>query len=164
MENKTVISFSDVFLENNGLIYKYIFLRTGYQKEIAEDLSQEVFFKALKNFEKYNNDKASIKTWLFRIARNVVIDFYRTRKENHIDIEKVEDLIIQEELNKDLTYFILRKIKLLKELEQEVVIYKFIYELSDKEISAIINKHNSATRVLIFRTINKLKELVNKND
>ncbi len=157
------LNFLDVFNKHNALIYKYIYLRTGFVKETAEDLTQEVFYKALKKFKDFDNKKASIKTWLFRIAHNQIIDFYRINKQRIYNIDQIEEIGIEPE-NKELTEFILMKMELLKEKEKEIIIYKYVYEFSDKEIANIIQKNYIAVRVFIHRTLNKLKKLVNETN
>ena len=161
--NHNDLDFLEVFNENNALIYKFIFLRTGFNKETAEDLTQEVFYKALRKFEEFDTKKASVKTWLFRIARNQVIDFYRKNAHKPYDIEQVEEIGIEDK-NIELTDFIFTKMKELKEQEQEIILYKYIYEFSEKEIAKIIKKNYIATRVLVHRTLNKLKKIVNETN
>ncbi len=157
--------FIKVFDEYYQVIYKYVFLRTGRIKEVAEDLSQEIFIKAAKSFTKFDYKRASIKTWLFIIARNCIIDYYRKPKEINDSItEEIENSIYQNDKTDDkvLLDYLLIKLDLLKDQEKDVVIYKFFEGLSDKEISEIIKKNYEATRVFIYRTVNKLKDLINE--
>jgi len=68
-------------------IFRFIFYKTSH-KETAEDLTSQTFIKALKNVGKFDDTKGTLQSWLFRIARNTVIDYYRTKK-NLVDIDDV---------------------------------------------------------------------------
>lgn len=154
-------SFLEVFDNYNQIIYRYIFIRVGRIKETAEDLTQETFVKAFRKFGDFKNNEATVKTWLFVIARNTVIDFFRKNKIKVSTLENDDQIVGEDSQNNELAEFILNKLDLLKDLEKDLIIYKFVYELDEKEISKIINKNYGATRVLIHRTINKLKKLIN---
>ena len=60
-------------------IYKFIYFKT-HHKETAEDLVSQTFFKALENIKGFDPSKGKFSSWLYRIARNCVIDYYRTKK------------------------------------------------------------------------------------
>jgi RNA polymerase sigma-70 factor (ECF subfamily) len=67
-------------------IYKFIFLKI-FDKEIAEDLTSEVFMKALKKIHTFKQEGTNtFKSWIYTIAYNTIIDYTRKRKEN-ISIE-----------------------------------------------------------------------------
>jgi RNA polymerase sigma factor (sigma-70 family) len=157
------LNFLEAFDDCNKIIYKYIYLRVGRVKEVAEDLTQETFFKAFRKFKDFDKKDASIKTWLFVIARNTVIDFYRKNKINVLNIENVEEPATKES-DDSLLDFVLNKLHFMKDLEKDVIIYKYVYDLPDKEIAKIINKSDASTRVLIHRSLNKLKLLVNERN
>jgi len=157
----TAESFVNVFDDYHQMIYRYIYFRVRQNKEITEDLSQDTFYKALKKFNDFNRKHASVKTWLFIIARNTVIDFYRSKHRNDVSIENDEELT-EEPGQDELKDFVLRKLKLLKAVEKDLIIYKYIYDLPEKEIAEIIGKPYNSTRVLIHRALDKLKQLINE--
>ncbi|MGE7623515.1 RNA polymerase sigma factor [Viridibacillus sp. NPDC096237] len=63
---------------HSDAIYKYLFLLVGH-KETAEDLTQETFFRGFKQYSKFR-EQAGIQTWLRKIARNLVYDYYRRKR------------------------------------------------------------------------------------
>ena len=66
----------------NGIyqpVYHYLVKRTGRNEE-ADELCQEVFLKVFERLDSYRSEVASVKTWVFTIARNTLIDFYRRQK------------------------------------------------------------------------------------
>ena len=151
------------FKQYSEAIYNYVFFRVNRSKEIAEDLTQEVFLKAWQNREKFEEQKSQLKTWLFVIARNTVIDYYRKNKNilpifdkgevaKVSELEAVEDKILAED--------ILQRIAELADEERGILILRYFEDFELKEIAVIINKNYSATKVLVFRSLKKLKNLL----
>jgi RNA polymerase sigma-70 factor (ECF subfamily) len=156
--------FITAFDNYHECIYRFVYYRLNQNKQVAEDLTQEIFLKAWEKRKKFNPAKSSLKTWLYTIARNSVIDIYRKQK-MEIGIEDINsDLVFSEETNENdnLMSFLKIKLKLLKENEQEVIILHYIEGLEIKEVALIIGKNYQATKVAISRALNKLKILVNK--
>jgi len=71
-------------------IYGFIYRRV-FHKETAEDLTSETFMKALERIKSFNPEKGSFGVWIYRIARNTIIDYSRTKKV-HSDIEDMPAL------------------------------------------------------------------------
>ena len=74
----TAESFGHLYEEYISKIFQYVNYRVG-DRTIAEDLTSDIFNKALTNFTKYDSGKAAFSTWIFSIARNTIIDYYRKR-------------------------------------------------------------------------------------
>lgn len=144
-------------------IYRFIFYRVGH-KELAEDLAEEVFLKAFGKLASIKEANA-FEGWLYKIARNLVIDFYR-QKRHTVALEEVENTLeyetnIIDVLNLQEQQKIL--LKILKELtaEQQVVIkLKFLEGLENSEISELLHKSEGTIRVIQHRAIVKLQELI----
>ncbi|MGE7925488.1 RNA polymerase sigma factor [Viridibacillus arvi] len=71
-------SFQQVYLTHNDAIYQYIFYLIQH-RELAEDLTQETFYRAYKQFDTFR-EEADVKTWIKRIARNLVYDHFRRKQ------------------------------------------------------------------------------------
>ena len=148
-------------------IYTFIYYRVSH-KETAEDLAEEVFLKA---YTKLSSVKAakSLEAWLYQIARNLVIDHYRSRKEQ-LGLETVENSLIYEDtildtLNLSHQQAIINK--LMRNLPpdyQQVLRLKFFENLNNEVIAELMGKSEGAVRVIQFRAITKLKELFEKYD
>ena len=144
-------------------IFKFIYYRVGH-KELAEDLSEDVFVKAYTRLASVQKD-ASFEGWLYQIARNTVIDYYRDKKmlvaldevENTLEYESniLNVLELQEEQK-----ILLRHLKELEPTQQVVIKLKFLEDLENAEIAALLNKTEGAIRVIQHRALNKLKELI----
>lgn len=148
-------------------IYRFIYLKTANQAE-TEDLTHETFLNAWQNLPRYQHRGFPFSSWLYQIAKNSVIDFYRTRKKN-IQIESVDESLIgisfqdSEILDGSMTIEKLKKyIALLKQDYQDVLIMRFVDDLTNEEISAALNKSQGAIRLIQHRAIKELKALYEK--
>lgn len=154
--------FTQYYQQYFEQVYKYVFFRTGKNKDLAFDLSSELFLKALEKFDTYDANKAEFKSWIFTIARNHIIDHYRSFKET-VDIEAVSNILaapekLASELNVtlDATY-VVYALEHLSENQQEVLKLKFISDWSNKEIAEFLNKSEGNIRVLVHRALHALK-------
>lgn len=157
------IEFAQVYDLYIGQIYGYLFNRVQ-NRQIAEDLTSEVFLKALKAFDRFDPNRASVKTWLYQIARNHLIDYYRTRKVTE-DIEQVEliseNLEMDSELENTLNLEKLRKLlSELPEESRELITLRIWDELSYKEIAEVTGKNEGALKVAFSRVLKQL-QLIN---
>ncbi len=149
-------------------IFRFVYFKINSREE-AEDLTVQIFSKAWEYLDKYKSNKSSFTSWLYTIARNQVIDYYRTNKreigledwlkETHV-APKMMDSIDNEFLQKEL----LKKIKKLSEDQQQVIILKFFENFSNKEISQIMNKKEGTIRIMQHRALKNLKLIIDENE
>jgi len=142
-------------------IYRYIFYKVSDSD--VEDLTEILFLKAWENIRKYKKrKKTSFKSWLFRIAHNLVVDHYRLNREHASldpwisDTKKEADpaRLAQDSLNNERLKFAISK---LKKGYQQILILKFINDLSNTEISEVLKKSEGSVRILQFRALKALK-------
>ena len=161
------ITWEELYLDYSDAIYNYIFLLVG-NHEVAEDLTHDTYVK-VKHSLKHFRDESSKKTWLFSIARNTTYDFLRRKKIIQFvpflssDIESNQltpvDYLQQQESASDLY----AAIKQLKIPHQEVIILRYIHELSIEETATILNWSISKVKSKTFIAMKKLKaELLRK--
>lgn len=147
-------------------IYAYIYYKT-FNRQVAEDLTSETFFKILRNLDKYTyKENCSFSAWVFKIAQNVVNDYYRSKKD-HLNIENIiytPDLRTPEEelIDKFEKKSLKEAISKLTKDQQEVVILRYGADLKLNEIAKIKNKSDVAIRALFFRAIHSLREMLLK--
>lgn len=147
-------------------IYRFIFFRVGH-KQLAEDLSEDVFLRVFTKLSGISND-SSFEGWVYQIARNLVIDYYRQKKLT-VAIEEVENTLEYETNLIDVVNLGQEQkvlFKLLKELgseQQMVVKLKFFEGLDNVEIAQLLHKNEGAIRVIQHRAIAKLQELNGKS-
>jgi len=154
-------SFAYLYDMYAGKIYNYIFSKT-FNREQAEDLTSETFFKALDKIKSFKmSEKASFQAWLFRIAHNKIVDFYRKKKENvtledYLDI-KVENLDFWENFdNKQKLKEVFEYFNTLKTEQRDILIMRIWDWLSYKEISEISWKSVSNCKKIVSRTLSKV--------
>ena len=161
------MDWEELYLQYSDAVHNYIFLIVG-NEETAEDLTQDTFVKVKHSLERYKGD-ASYKTWLFKIARNSTYDFLRRKRLVQFvpfmssDFEDhqltPEAYLNNKESIKDL-YVAIKKLKL---AYQEVIILRYIHELSIEETAAILNWSVSKVKSKTFIATKKLKaEMLSK--
>lgn len=139
--------------------------------DIAEDLAQDVFVYVLINRKEYDF-KYSMKTYLYTIARSRAINYLKREKkvislEEHMLYRGNEEIINQIEekiLLDDNKKRIHNAIKKLKDTQQRVIYLADIEELSYAEISKVIGKNLSQTKMIIYRARKNLKEILRKEE
>jgi RNA polymerase sigma-70 factor (ECF subfamily) len=146
-------------------IYRYIYYRVADEAD-AEDLTEEVFVRAWEALPGFELKQHPLKSWLYRIAHNLVIDHQRRRKP--VPMPEGDTLVtassaaIPEEsvmLAHDAAVLV-AAIKELDEEEQQVVILRFVEDLTHKEVAEIIGKTEGASRVIQHRALHKLKRVL----
>jgi len=147
-------------------IYRFVLLRVGNTAD-AEDLTQHIFLKAWQNIHKYKKRKGiPFTSWLYRIAQNAVVDHYRTKKA-HLDINSstarnaiVEHFSSDSVEDKIAIQKVYRALEALTETERNVIIMRFVEELSVKEVAEALEKSQSSIRVTQYRGLKKLKQAI----
>lgn len=148
--------FSELYDRYIDKIYKFVYIKTSNQ-DIAEDITSEVFYKAMNSIDSFKSQEwSSFKSWIYTIANNKVIDFYRTQK-TETDIEDCFDLWIHSDFahdvdNKDKLQKILEFLDTLKADQKEVIMLRIWEDLSYKEISEIT-----------WKTLDNCKKIVSRN-
>lgn len=145
-------------------IYRFIFFRVS-SVQVAEDLAADVFMKAWKYITEQKKTIENCRALLYRIARYTVIDYYRKHKAIPLENEEIDAIVVENrieqkiDLQLDLELVQGALIKLSKE-EQQIIVLRFIRELSYREIAEVVGKKRGAIRVLVHRTIKKLQQII----
>ncbi|MBU0577709.1 RNA polymerase sigma factor [Patescibacteria group bacterium] len=157
------VAFGQIYDALVKPVYRYIYYRVDPQ--IAEDLTEETFLKTWQNLKKYKKGKTPFSSWVFKIAHNLVCDYYRKHQpvseinENLIDPQ--EHLSPKRRINVKFNQIKLRQtIKKLPDSYQQVIILKYINELDNADIAKTIGKSEGAVRVLQFRALQQLRSLL----
>ncbi|PIR44265.1 hypothetical protein COV23_00820 [Candidatus Wolfebacteria bacterium CG10_big_fil_rev_8_21_14_0_10_31_9] len=160
-------AFGSLYDKYHSKIYRFIYLKVSHREE-AEDLAHQVFLNAWQNISKYKFQGLPFSSWLYQIARNQVIDHYRTKKVT-VNLEIIEEIFISDysvdkEVGSILELETARKAILkLNQEQQDIIIMRFVEDLSPKEISQTLGKPESTIRVLQHRAIQNLKKIL-KNE
>ena len=147
-------------------LYAYFFKLTGGDNQASEDLVHTVFYKPIRYKPSFTG-QGSFAKWLFRVAHNAGIDYFRKIK--HANNYKIEvkaapaDIYENYDLEKDEQRATLEKaISKLKPNERELIVLGKINCLKYKEIADILNTTESNVKIRIFRILRKLKDIYTK--
>ena len=157
-------AFAQLYEEHFDKVYRYIHLRLGNQAE-AEDLTQDVFIKALEAIGSYKWRNLPFASWLFRIAHNKVIDYLRKRgKVEKVALEDVtlvaeSDPLRITERNIEIGRLV-ENIKNLSPAQREVISLRFGAELSIAEVAKILGKSPGTVKALQYNGIAALKNML----
>jgi len=142
-------------------VYRFVAARVGRPND-AEDLAQLVFVKALEALPRYEARGVPFGGWLFRLARNVVIDHVRTRRE-HATLDLVAEQTAEEAGPDDLAVFrqemdsVAHALRRLTPEQREAIQLRFFAGLSAKEAAAAMGRQEGTVRGLQFRAIAALR-------
>ena len=160
--------FATIYQIFNKKIFDFLVKKVS-GKEVAEDLTAEVFEKVLKTIRDYQWQGISISAWIYRIARNHLIDYYRKQNKYKDDrsfddvvnivesnLPTAETEILQDE--EDVILF--RTLQELGEEDQYLIYYKFFEEKSNSEISQIVGQTESNVGTRLHRIRKKMQKII----
>ena len=159
-------AFSYLYEQNVTRIYNYVFYRIGSEAD-AEDLTARVFHRAFGHIEKYQEKGVPFTAWLYRIAHNLTANWYRdTRRrkevslEDHSDIPHLAELPERELEKTQEKELLLNAIRRLPQDRQQLILLKFLEDLSNGEIAVIMGKTEGAIKSLYHRSLIALRQQV----
>ena len=159
-------AFGELYSIYLDQIYRYVFYQVR-DKMTAEDLTEEIFLKAWEALGRYKQRSLAFSAWLYRVAHNHVIDYFRTRRQ-HLALEEAmpaaignpeqeaEEKLIQQELAEAISY--------LPPQQKQIIILKFIEGLDNEEIAQIMRKRQGAIRVMQMRALMALRQRLSSED
>ncbi len=152
--------YDQYFQKVYGFVYRRVLSR-----EIAEDLTSEIFIKALR---KWPGEEKVSGAWIFMIARNRIIDHYRTNKNND-DIETVFDLAgpinpLTEVANRESLEKIKTAMGYLSSKQRQIVMMRLWDELSYKEIAESVGQSEAAVKMICLRSLKALRSHLPEKD
>jgi RNA polymerase sigma-70 factor, ECF subfamily len=156
-------AFASLYEAYVGPVFRFIYFRTG-DRQAAEDLTSQTFLKAWDNLHSCHKRGAPFGRWLFRIARNTVIDHYRGRRpEARLQAasaagshdEALEAVEHHHELQR-----LRRALAQLTAEQRDVLTLKFVEGLSTQETAQALGKRPGAIRALQMRALQALAHLL----
>ena len=166
MKKRQFVKFYD---QQAPKIYRFVYLKVNSPQD-SEDLTSEAFLKFWQDLankkekrEKIDNHRAL----LYKIANNLVVDFYRKKSRTELSLDPEDTVLAQisdkTDLNKELTLNsdvieVRKALNNLKEEYQNIIIWHYLDDFSAKEIAQIMEKPEGNIRVLIHRALKALKK------
>lgn len=156
--------FKEIYEKESDAIFRFVLVKVSDRNQ-ALDITQETFMRLWKSIIG-NQNISNYRSFIFTIARNLVIDWYRKKKsfslDAMIDSDEMFDVIDNNNINNLEINFegknILEKISTLSEAHQTPIYLRYVEDLSIKEIAEIIGISENATSVRINRGLAELKD------
>jgi len=146
-------------------VFSYLYYRTS-DRQLAEDLTSEVFLKMIKAIPAFRISKGSFRGWLLQIAHNLMVDYYRQKPHQVIALEIEADPkqeISEELLERNMTLDKLQKALCQLAVDQrEVIILRFIENLPINEVSKILRKSEDSIKGLQRRGLISLRQILSE--
>ena len=156
----------EIYQENAKLVYRFL-LKYCHDPQLAEELTQETFLRAMNSIERYDYS-CKISVWLCQIAKHIFLQ-YMTKQGKEIPAEEIslDEMTVQGTTDEGIEEHLIRKYELLDVLKdmqrlpeqmREVIYLRTMAELSFKEIGEILGKSENWARVTFYRGKEKLLE------
>ncbi len=149
-------------------LYRHAFYRLG-SKELAEDVVSDVFIKTWQFLSEPGKEISNLKAFLYRLANNLIIDYYRSRGRQPFLIDEILEAKLGDEGaaanragNKLDFETVLRVLEKISPEARELLLWRYVDELSIGEISKITGKTSNAIYVAVHRGLKEVKRLTKK--
>jgi RNA polymerase sigma-70 factor, ECF subfamily len=158
-------AFDGLYLLFADRIYRYLLARLA-DVEAAEDVTTQVFIRLIEKIGMYRigpkDNVAIFSAWLYRLAYNKMVDVIRSQKRaNLVELERAEDLPERpflDDIDARLDFeAILEKLTVLNEPQREVIVLRFVEEMSIAETAQIMQKSEGAVKALQHRALESLR-------
>lgn len=155
-------AFGKLYDHYQPMIYRFVLIKVSRREE-AEDITHQVFLRAWQNIRSYRHRGHPFGSWLYRIARNQIIDHYRSRRDDlPLETLDADSLTLQTSqpdvsLRMDMEK-VMAAVLLLKPDYQDTIILRFVEDLSIKETADIMHKTEGAIKLIQHRAIEELKK------
>ncbi|MBN1778951.1 MAG: RNA polymerase sigma factor [Candidatus Buchananbacteria bacterium] len=171
LKKKDKDAFGELYDLYVASIYRFIFFKVPTRQD-AEDLTSETFLKIWNYVAETQEEVKNLKSLLYTTARNLVVDFYRKKSQVQLvgdeeTLLKIEDsrqqnILSQIDIKAEVNN-IEEIIKGLKDEYREVIVMRYVEQLSITEIAEVLNKSKGSVRVLVHRALKVVKETIEKN-
>lgn len=157
-------AFAELYDTHVDSVYRYLLYRVREPSD-AEDLASEVFTRAFANIHRYKWQGKSFLAWLYTIARNAVTD-RRRRDRPTVELDNAYGLADSGPTAHDLAVrgenveALRGAVKHLTGEQQEVLVLRFVENLSSREVANILGKNEGAIRALQFRALGRLRKIL----
>ena len=155
-------AFEQLYLLHFDRIYSYLQMSVG-NKHDAEDLTNQTFVKMIESIGRFEWRTVPISAWLFRIAHNLAMDHFRSRKRWQPEEEPPEPPGAEERSAEEEAFHaigersMLEMIEGLSEDQQQVLTLKFVFDFSNAEVGTILGKSEGAIKSLQHRALGSLQ-------
>lgn len=157
-----MLDFGETYEEEMPRVYGYVAYQVA-QREEAEDLTQQTFERALSHWDEFDDQRASVTTWLLAIARNLVVDHYRTRSRRPatVPLDELSETQLERSGFSDPELGIGAELEAalasLGERERELIALRYGADLSGPQIAALTGLSVANVQQILSRTLRRLR-------
>ena len=162
MSSQTEQLFQQIYEDYYTKVLSYIKSRVG-DIDTAEDLTSDVFFRCYKNIDRYDPSKAAVSTWVFTITNNRLKNYYRDKKPS-VSIDEMEGFDIPTEDDFDhamrleeITRYLDQALGQLDDTKRQILLMRYYDDMKTKDIADALGLSDANVRVILTRTLNKLR-------
>lgn len=161
------LSIEQLFDAHFDSVYRYVFFRVRNVAE-AEDITSDIFEKVVRYQNHYTpQDGATIRSWIFSIARNTLTDYFRKKR---LDTTPIDDVEVSDGSNLGYALDTSRQLQQIFSIldsltprQQEIVRLRFEADLSNKEIAELLNIHQKTVSATLTQALATLRQLLNSS-
>lgn len=156
---ETTLTYEQVYQDYSRKVMSYIRTKISNPTE-AEDLHSVVFTKVFEKFSSFDQSKASVSTWVYTVARNTLIDFFRTRKihDELGDEDVVEENAFQGILDEETLGELAQALERLPERERDLIVMHYYNNMQLKEIALKMHMSYSNCKLVHNKALMKLRQ------
>ncbi|HZS03136.1 MAG TPA: sigma-70 family RNA polymerase sigma factor [Chloroflexota bacterium] len=159
-------AFQTLYESHLDTIYRYVYYKVG-NGQLAEDLTQHIFMKAWEAINRYQWRELPFQHWLLRLARNTVIDHYRsTKPANASLLDPIGDGIDPEEelAQSEMIETLQEAVRQLPDEQREVIVLRFIEQMPHADVALHLGKSAATVRVIQHRALQALRRLLEQEE
>ena len=166
VSQRDVDAFHTLYETHLDTVYRYVYYKVG-NGQLAEDLTQHIFMKAWEAIHRYQWRELPFQHWLLRLARNAVIDHYRSTKPPSASLldpmgEGTDPEI--EIAHGEMVQTLQEAVRQLPEEQREVIVLRFIEQMPHAEVARHLGKSAATVRVIQHRALQALRRLLDQDE
>lgn len=147
-------------------MFRFIFMRVGGDEDVSGDLTQQTFMKAMANLDKYEDRGLPFSSWLYRIAQNEVLMFFRSKKKTYhvpIDENRVNDVALEanvsgQYMSMDEQEKLVEMLNSLEASQLDLIELRFFQKMSFKQIAEIYNISEANAKMRTYRILERINK------
>ncbi len=166
VSQRDVEAFQALYETHLDTVYRYVYYKVG-NGQLAEDLTQQIFLKAWEAIHRYQWRELPFQHWLLRLARNAVIDHYRSVKPSNASLLDPMGEGIDPEVeiaHGEMVQTLQDAVRQLPEEQREVIVLRFIEQMPHAEVARHLGKSAATVRVIQHRALQALRRLLDQDE
>ncbi len=166
VSQRDIDAFHTLYESHLDTIYRYVYYKVG-NGQLAEDLTQHIFMKAWEAIHRYQWRELPFQHWLLRLARNTVIDHYRsTKPANASLLDPIGDGVDPEEelAQSEMIQTLQEAVRQLPDEQREVIVLRFIEQMPHADVAQHLGKSAATVRVIQHRALQALRRLLDQDE